>query len=137
MSTNRITRKRTNHAEQLRLIQECRSSGMSDSAWCKANGIPHSTFYTWISRCRQAAADQIPDPNYGKRDQIAECQDVVAIRVIDEAPPATPVPAHSEMYLDNSHSIELSIQGINLRISNHTDPQLLAHTLHCLKEFLC
>ena len=52
-------------AEQIRLINECRQSGMTDADWCRENGIAVSTFYNWVSRCRKTAADQIPAPNYG------------------------------------------------------------------------
>ena len=52
-------------AEQIRLINECRKSGMTDASWCRENGIAVSSFYNWVSRCRKAAADQIPPPNYG------------------------------------------------------------------------
>ena len=52
-------------AEQIRLINECRQSGMTD--WCCKNDIAVSTFYNWVSRCRKAVADQIPAANYGPR----------------------------------------------------------------------
>ena len=51
--------------EQIRLINECRQSGMTDADWCRENGIAVSTFYNWVSRCRKTAADQIPAANYG------------------------------------------------------------------------
>ena len=61
-----ITRKaRVPMTEQIRLINECRHSGMTDADWCRENDIAVSTFYNWVSRCRKAAADQIPAPNYG------------------------------------------------------------------------
>ena len=47
-------------SEQIRLINECRQSGMTDVDWCRENDIAVSTFYNWVSRCRKAAADQIP-----------------------------------------------------------------------------
>lgn len=52
-------------AEQIRLINECRQSGMTDADWCRENDIAVSTFYNWVSRCRKVAADQIPAANYG------------------------------------------------------------------------
>ena len=52
-------------AEQLRLINECRQSGMTDADWCRENDIAVSTFYNWVSRCRKAAAEQIPAANHG------------------------------------------------------------------------
>ncbi len=56
--------------EQIRLINECRQSGMTDADWCRENDIAVSTFYNWVSRCRKTAADQIPAANYGKRQII-------------------------------------------------------------------
>ena len=37
--------------EQIRLINECRKSGMTDADWCRENDITPSTFYNWLSRC--------------------------------------------------------------------------------------
>ena len=51
--------------EQIRLINECRQSGMTDADWCRENDIAVSTFYNWVSRWRKTAADQIPAANYG------------------------------------------------------------------------
>ena len=39
-------------AEQIKLINECRQSGMTDADWCRENDIAVSTFYNWVSRCR-------------------------------------------------------------------------------------
>ena len=50
--------------EQIRLINECRQSGMTDADWCRENDIAVSTFYNWVSRCRKTAADQIQAANY-------------------------------------------------------------------------
>ena len=68
-------------AEQIRLINECRQSGMTDADWCRENDIAVSTFYNWISRCRKAAADQIPSPNYGHLETPHPKQDVVPIDI--------------------------------------------------------
>ena len=59
-------------AEQIRLINECRQSGMTDADWCRENDIAVSTFYNWVSRCRKAAADQIPAANYGHLERSEE-----------------------------------------------------------------
>ena len=73
-----ITRKaRVPMTEQIRLINECRQSGMTDADWCRENDIAVSTFYNWVSRCRKAAADQIPAPNYGHCEIPRSKQDVV------------------------------------------------------------
>ena len=66
-------------AEQIRLINECRQSGMTDADWCRENDIAVSTFYNWVSRCRKVAADQIPAANYGHLEVPRPKQDVVSI----------------------------------------------------------
>ena len=47
--------------EQLKLINECRTSGMTDIDWCREHGIAVSTFYYWVKQLRKEAA-QIPAP---------------------------------------------------------------------------
>ena len=49
--------------EQLKLINECRTSGMTDIDWCREHGIAVSTFYYWVKQLRKEAA-QIPAPAY-------------------------------------------------------------------------
>jgi hypothetical protein len=68
-------------SEQIKLINECRQSGMTDADWCRENGIAVSTFYNWISHCRKAAANQILEPNYGHFETPRPKQDVVHIRL--------------------------------------------------------
>ncbi len=47
MATTRKTR--VPMTEQIRLINECRQSGMTDADWCRENDISVSTFYNWVS----------------------------------------------------------------------------------------
>ena len=71
------TRKsRVPKAEQLKLINECRTSGMTDIDWCREHGIAVSTFYYWVKQLRKEAA-QIPAPAYGHSENPRPKQDVV------------------------------------------------------------
>ncbi len=70
--------------EQIRLINECRQSGMTDADWCRENDIAVSTFYNWVSRCRKVAADQIPAPSYGHCEIPRSKQDVVPIDIVSD-----------------------------------------------------
>ena len=47
--------------EQIRLVYECRNSGLSDSQWCRQHGIATSTFSNWVGRNKKRG-DIIPDP---------------------------------------------------------------------------
>lgn len=48
-------------AEQIKLINECRQSGMTDNDRYGENDIVVNTFYNWRGRCRKAEAEQDPE----------------------------------------------------------------------------
>lgn len=125
-------------AEQIRLINECRQSGMTDADWCRENDIAVSTFYNWVSRCRKAAAEQIPAPNYGHHADPLPKQDVVPIDIVpDHLPEQHAASQMQQMYLDNSHTIEVTMKDVIIRISNDADPVLLTRTLRLIRETSC
>ena len=102
----------------MELVTECRQSGLTDAAWCEAQGISPSCFYNAVSRLRKRAC-QIPDP-IGKAstlDLTSHKQDVVQI--------------------DNSHTIEIEAKGLTIRMSNTVQPMLLKILMDALKEPLC
>lgn len=73
--------------EQIKLINECRYSGMIDAVWCHENGIFVNTFYNWGSRCRKASADQITEPNCGLHVEPLPKRDAVSIDIVlDQLP---------------------------------------------------
>ena len=39
---------------QIKLIMECRQSGLSDYRWCEKNRIHPSNFYNWVSKLRKS-----------------------------------------------------------------------------------
>lgn len=127
-------------AEQIKLINECRRSGMTDADWCREHQISPSTFYNWISRCRKAVADQILEPSYGHSEKPRPKQDVVPVKIIPEhirediQAPRLPM---ADTHLDNSHTIEVIMQNLTIRIHNEADPVLLSRTLRLLQEALC
>ena len=70
--------------ELIRLINECRQSGMTDTDWCRENDIAVSTFYNWDRRCRKVAADQVLAANYGHLKVPCPKQDVVPIDIVPD-----------------------------------------------------
>ena len=121
--------------EQIRIINECRQSGMTDADWCRENDISVSTFYNWVSRCRKTAADQIPAPNYGHCEIPRSKQDVVPIDIVSDH--LTEQNTASRMHLDNSHTIEVAMKDTVIRIHNNADPILPTRTLRLIQETLC
>ena len=124
----------------MELVTECRQSGLTDAAWCEAQGISPSCFYNAVSRLRKRAC-QIPDP-IGKAstlDLTSHKQDVVQIAIEPENSPTEMFPnmKNSSMYFDNSHTIEIETKGLLIRMSNNVQPVLLKALMDALKEPLC
>lgn len=49
-----IMNKRVCKEDQIKLIMECRQSGLSDYQWCEQNGIHPGTFYNWVSKLKKS-----------------------------------------------------------------------------------
>ncbi len=125
--------------EWMELITQCRQSGLSDSEWCRINGIASSTFYNAVSRLRKKACE-IPDASpasAGTLDLTAR-QDVVRIDIEPEQShcPASPQPAMTvtAQHLDNSHTIEILMPEMSVRINNQADPSLVAALMSALRS---
>ena len=122
--------------EWFRIINECRRSGLSDSQWCKQHDIRESTFFCAVSRLRKKA---YAIPNRDKSIDILPDslpkQEVVRIDIEPEPlQPSKPEPMQvmPVTYRDNSHTIEIDVHGINIRVFNSVDRELLKTVLSAL-----
>ena len=65
-------------------------------------------------------------------------QDVVPIDIVpDHIPEQHTASQMQNMYLDKSHTIEVAMKDITVRISNDADPVLLTRTFRLLQELSC
>ena len=67
-------------------------------------------------------------------------QDVVAIDLVPDKIPeqsGAPVALQTDMNLDNSHTIEITMRSLSIRIKNDVEPALLTRTFRLLQEFTC
>lgn len=46
--------------EIYKIVMDCRTSGLSDFQWCKANGVNPSSLYRWVQKLKSTGYD-IPD----------------------------------------------------------------------------
>ena len=126
--------------EWMELVIQCRQRGLTDAAWCNEHGISPSCFYNAVTRLRKTAC-QIPEPAGKARtlDLTSHKQDVVQIAIEPETSPAELISnkANSSMYLDNSHTIEIEVRGLIIRMNNTVHPSLLKIRMDALKEPLC
>ena len=118
---------------QIRLIMECRQSGLSDYQWCKQNGIHPGNFYNWVSKLRKRGYS-FPDSE-AKSNAVPNIQEVVKIDLIQ--------PQDSSLKVDHNVSLveqtdsstvaaELLVGGVTLRLFNGADEKLIQSTLRCL-----
>ena len=133
------SRKRT-QAEWMNIITTCRQSGLSDATWCEQNGISASAFYNAVSRLRKKACD-IPEPaqTLNVLDITNSRQDVVEVSITPDIIPTKTLPSQemSPMYLDNSHTIEITVSGMSIKLNNSVNPALLERIMYSLRTPLC
>ena len=67
--------------EQVKLIMECRQSGLSDYQWCKTKDIKPGTFYNWVSKLRKSGYT-FPESK-SKSTGIPTKQEVVKLNLIE------------------------------------------------------
>lgn len=135
-----MANKRLDHNAIFQLIMQCRSSGLSDRQWCLSQGIPQSTFYSWLKKLRDQACFEIPESSTSIEDSsLLSPQDVVQVKIIPDSPPeltSVPVKQFTETAMEEA-SITIHMAGIQVGIKNSADPHLLADTLKMLRMFLC
>lgn len=104
-----------------RVLMSERQSGLTDTDWCRENSITVSTFYNF-NRCRKTATDQTLQPNYGHLENLRPRQDVVPINLVPDSFPEQHASSQMlELYLDNSHTIEIAVKDITIRLHNGAD----------------
>ena len=102
-------------------IHDCRSSGLTISAWCEQHNIRESTYYYWLRKLRQ---------------------ELVVSKSIDSRDLANP--SFCEIDLADSHvgategvtALKLQLPGLLLEISSSANPQEIRVAYSVLKS-LC
>lgn len=127
--------KRVNREEQLKLIMECRSSGLSDYQWCEAHGIHPGTFYNWVSKLRKAGVT-LPDSE-SKHLGTPVHQEVVKVDLVSNPAPSTTIMEQNTRILampstDASVAMEIVMDNSTIRFFNNTNLDLIRTTLQCL-----
>lgn len=119
--------------EWLELIQDCRTSGMSDKDWCDQHHIQRSSFYYHIRRLRDRAC-AIPEASlpmfHGK-------QEVIQLQFLDSDPlPVHPIVLSNSLDTSNDTAIRLTIHGIQIEITNYAVGETITNTITALQK-LC
>ena len=128
--------------EQLRMIAACQISGLTVAQWCFQEGIPTTTYYTWVSRLRKQGLleEPVTIPQRIDREYREYAPEIVKVEL--PAPAMSrgecwavkkPVLSSDERTSDlNAAVMEISIGVIAIKVTNQVDPQLLAATVRLL-----
>jgi transposase-like protein len=119
--------------EQLKLIMECRQSGLSDYQWCQKQGINAGTFYNWVSKLRKSGYT-IPDSN-SKSEGAAVVQDVVKADLVSEDISSPVIEQNTRPLTLNTKpavAAELVAGNVTLRFFNGADQNLIRCAMQCL-----
>ena len=121
--------------DQIKLIMECRQSGLSDYQWCEQNGIHPGNFYNWVSKLRKSGYT-FPEPA-SKTNALPNIQEVVKIDLIpSENPEPSPLIEQNVSHDVPDPSVmvaaELLMNGLTLRLFNGADERLVQSILQCI-----
>ena len=118
--------------EWMGLIQECRTSGLTDKRWCQEHNIHPSNFYYHIRRFREMACEI---PKSCAAVSQANIQEVVQVS-FDE--PMMYQPKGSSAVADNSFNaaIRITVNGFQVELTNSAAREAIYHTLSVLQR-LC
>lgn len=120
--------------EQIRLIMECRQSGLSDYQWCQKQGINPGTFYNWVSKLRKAG-HTIPDSE-SKVSGVPVSQEVVKLDLVERGISAPAVMAQNVIHPASSDSsciaAEIECGNIRIRLFNGADASVIQNTYQCI-----
>ena len=119
--------------EQIKLIMECRQSGLSDYQWCQKQGINAGTFYNWVSKLRKSGYT-IPDSN-SKSEGAVVAQDVVKVNLVNEEMSSSVIEQNTRpLAVASTPSVaaELVVENVTLRLFNGADQNLIRCAMQCL-----
>ena len=126
-------KKRVCKADRIRLIMECRQSGLSDYQWCEKNGIHPGTFYNWVSKLRKSGYT-FPESE-ARSNAIPARQDVVKVDVVSCQEPSPVIEQNVSLAITSENPsvvAELLIGDITLRLFNGANEQLIQSVLRCI-----
>ena len=101
------------------IVTECRSSGMTVTAWCKANGIVEQTYYKNLKKLRELELDKIPTSLVPIPDEKPA--------VFEKLKVQTPVP-------DTKAAVIIRLNGTIIEVNEGTSQQTIQAVLLALQN---
>lgn len=125
--------------EKMAIINQCRTSGLTDYEWCRQNGLAPGTFYGWIHRLRLKGIEEIPDNpvKYVKtvKNEIVKLEFDAPALNSNYLSNRQAIPEQSDKI--SANVINISCQGLNINISNDISSELLKTLITSLGGVSC
>lgn len=135
-----ITKKYTRRSddEWIKIITDCRTSGLSDIAWCREHNIRTSTFYANVRRLTEKACQLPVNPRSSGR----EYHEIVPLRIQDE--PLEQIIRQEDVISQSSLAstdvsdvaVRMSFRDISLEFTNHAQKSTILNVIAAL-SLLC
>ena len=123
--------------EQIKLIIECRQSGLTDHEWCNQHGIKPGTFYNWVKHLKKSDGRSFPRSNYNalpKPKQEVVKLDLSTLErptsIINDQYNNSAVMKYAESMQEPV--MQINVSGFSITIPNGTDPRLLETAIKTL-----
>ena len=113
----------------LNAIRECRSSGLTNQAWCEQNNLSLKSYYYWIAKIRRLAIEDIPRKDNGIT---LPCAMLPTSTVSAETFTEVPVPVLKRS--SSNVAAVIHISDISVDISENISPELLISILKAVRS---
>ncbi len=122
--------------ERLRIIKECRQSGLTANEWCRRHGLRWNTYHTWVTRLRKkglletaATVPTVVIHEPGLPDIVKV--DLTGRREISSVGSATGIWQENENTMPTGMNavMEIDLGQIRIRATNQANPMLLAEVI--------
>ena len=123
--------------ERLRIIKECRQSGLTANEWCRRHGLRWNTYHTWVTRLRKKGlletAATVPTVVIHEPD----LPDIVKIDLAGRKGNSSVGPASTGIWQETEETLpigmnavmEIDLGQIQIRATNQANPMLLAEII--------
>lgn len=124
--------KRRTDEEWLSLIQQCRSSGLSDRVWCEQNDISINTFYNTVTKLRRKSC-MVPEAVRSTSDGLHE---IVPLSITEEShiPMRNPSVTLSTDIVSEGEALTVIINDCKVAVNNHAGRDVIHHTISALRN---
>ena len=127
--------------ERLRIINECRQSGLTANEWCRRHGLRWNTYHTWVTRLKKkglletaATVPTVVIHEPGLPDIVkVEVTGRKEIRSVESAATGIWQEAEDTKPAGMDAVMEIELGQIRIRVTNQANPMLLAEVIRQIR----